>query len=447
MGLMLVVVALGTLYGWRYGFSPLPKPVPGFEFRPESGLAVEALTPAHAWFWCRKAAAAEPARSSPRASAPRSNAPMAPLALEAWTQTGVISPKARSELVSWLDRHPQLESCFRSALAAPKRGTLASADLEALLGARMLLEYPSCRAAVASGEGRMADALGDLVDAWRLLVLLDVQVGVPNLFDARANAELDAVLVGPWCRLVLHPDPIPPDVAPSLLTALGQVDRDMITVETMYRRRASDPSLSCVSLREAAWGRVRLSLRTASLRIRQDLSRFTAVVVGRVTGGRLDMGDGLRGVGHFGRPVVLVWCACQEAVARENDLKQAREAWLSWALAGLKQPLARPGEAAGVNPWCVSTNSWWHRNVDRPAARRIGRSLPSPDAVRAELAGWKGRLGLCRMMLATRMFRDQQGQWPTQPSELAPFFPGGIPDVPWSGLMERGVVDPATAQP
>jgi hypothetical protein len=326
---------------------------------------------------------------------------------------------------------PALGSSFERVLACGDRRMPAGTTEWKRPGGVLLGLYPLVLAGEAEARGAAIEALERLAEAWAFQACLVPVSENAELFDERGVEQLDAWLVRPWCRLVLGSGPIPAERGKALLARLERVARGLPSAEDVYRRMVGRNGVLRAGWERPDWGRVRSALRVATLRLRQEANWIVAGVIERVYGGRRPDEVRVLGARHLGRPLLELVGACQAAVARPEDCRRVREAWLAAALASLRAG-AVAGEAGFGGGGGREGQGWWRRWVDRPSAWRAGTGLPEPGPVRTELSAWWLYLTECRLLLALRLHRDGHGQWAGSLAELVPEFLAGVPVNPYA---------------
>jgi len=442
------LVLAGTLiagYGWRYGFTPLPEPIPGCHLAPLPDLPWSQVTTNHAWSWFREL---DETLTDERIRARRSGVrrPEAPWvrsgawahAVEVWAQTGRFPEETRRSLAEWIEQRPAIELCFRSVLASresrvPTPVASGLLDRVALLG-----HYPLVAAASAEMDGRWLDAFRALLDAWRFQARLTPPEEFAALFDERGAEQVNAQIARPWRRLALACPTLPAADLGLLLADLAAVTNALSSLEFSYQRRLALETGRTAPERGPDWVRVRVAFRVAGLRLRQEFGGLAAGLLERLLGGRRPAPLRAEGIRHLGRPLAETVIALQHAVARPGDFRRMRDARISHALAELRQSGPyRPSaaqQASDVAAWS-SPDHWsgWRRAVDRPAVWSSVRGLPPPSDLRESRNHWLVLLESCRLTLALRAFRDQYGRWPERWAELVPAILPAVPRDPFSG--------------
>jgi hypothetical protein len=393
------------------------------------------VTTNHAWYWFRAldhalANATAPARQSTgrRPEAAWGHSGTWAQAVEGWAQTGRLSEETRRGLGDWLERHPEIERCFRSVLASSDNRVPAPVESTLLDRVWLLSHYPLVAAASSESEGRWTDAFHALTDGWRFQARLTPPEEFAALFDERGADQLNALIARPWRRLALTGPSLPEPAVRRLLEDLAGVTNTLGSLEASYLRRVALDATAGAAECQPNWARVRTAFRVAGLRLRQEFGSLTAGLLERLLGGRRPAPLKAEGIRHLGRPLSEWLVAVQRTVARPEDFECVREARLSHALAEL-----RPTQAAFV-AWPRHDHwSSWRRALDRPAVWNSVRSLPEPAALRESRAHWLVLLESCRLTLALRAYHDQHGRWPVDWNDLVPAILPAVPLDPFSG--------------
>lgn len=462
-----LAAAMLTGYGWRYGLTPLPMPVPGCRPEPLPELPWSQVTTNHSWYWFRELdhvlASGESWPRRPVVSWPQDawgDSGAWAQVVEDWAQSGRLPEETHRSIGDWLQRHPEVALSFQCVLRSTENR--APSSLEAALLDRVLLlsHYPLITAACGESDGRNADTFRALTDAWRFQARLTPPEEFPALFDERGGDQLNALIARPWRRIALTGPTLPRPEVRLLLEELVTVTNALTSLENAYRRQLAFNPASRADAAPPDWSRVRSAFRVAGLRLRQECGRLTSGLLERLVGGRRPAPLQAEGVRHLRRPLGELIAALQHAAAQPDDFQRIRAARFSHALAEVRQtgpyasapstePRSGGGESApshsakGSNQRQLTSSGarwprhdrwpWWRRAVDRPAVWDSVRGLPTPATLRESRHHWLVLLESCRLTLALRAFRDQHGRWPAQWGELVPDILPAVPLDPFSG--------------
>lgn len=427
--------------GWRYGFTPLPAPAPGVEFQPVAEVTWDGVGAENCWYWFRELDRGFRDENRAVLAAGTAVPPDPAQGAGTWTQMAEAyarsakSPAATSDrLDRWLADHPQVEHCFRAVLESSDNRSPKPASLTEVQRALLLSHYPLVQAARQEARGDGVAALHALVRAWTFQARLTPLAEFSGLFDERGVEQVNVLVARPWRRLALSLPTLPAADGKEILAELAKVPQAMTGLEEAYRRLATRSLADAHGRSAPGWSRVQLSFRGASLRLRQDFGRLFAAAIERVMGGRQASELNLQGVRHFGRPFAELLGALQQTAARREDFAALERAWLTRALAQLRQDRT-VGPASPAAPSWPARNrwSWLRRQLDRPAVWNSVQGLPTANALRETTDTWLVYLESCRLTLALRLFRDQHGAWPDRLDQLVPDLLPAVPIDPFTG--------------
>jgi hypothetical protein len=418
---LIAVVALWLVVGWRYGVKPLPAPVAGFAFERIPPASWNAVSANNCWFWAREV---ERFIRTSRLDRQRPFQEMYLATVDSWARAGARAATAQKEATQWFAEHPEFEEFFVRAAAAGENqppSHLGSAETRAM---QLLTHLPLVKAATRERAGETVAALEHLVDAWRLQARFVPHLEFSGVFDERGLGEIEHKLARPWRRLAATGPHLTEDEGRRLLTELSGVLAALPDLSLSYRRVISTRLASHQRNQRPDWGRVRRAFSQAATLVVQDLVQIPPVIWARLSGYRVNFGN-VEGIGHFARPVKLLWDALQKAALRPADLEVAINGTVSRALARLADRHPTGSEAPVPGFW----QRWW----DRPALWRALDTLPDGSDLRRSRQQWLAYFESCRLALALRIYRERHGDWPAQLSQLVPDVLTSLPADPRSG--------------
>lgn len=417
VGVAVALFAALTLFGWRYGFSPLPAPVPGVAFVPEPPLARADYAPDNCWFWLREMERRW--RVNPQFHASEE---VFFSTVDAWARSGTQPSLGGDRLVRWLRDDAEIERGFRGFLDATNTLAPASFPVGEVRAGYVFTTHALLRAAERERQGETAAAFAGLLEAWRFQARLTPPASFPSFYDERGVEQVNQTLARPWRRLAVSGPALAPATVHRLLEGLAAVTNSVPGLERAYAQAVSAALSRAHEPPATEWRRVRLAFRQAVMTMSFDVLRLVQAVWGRVVDTRLEAVP-IEGARRLGRPVGMLMATWQRAVARPDDFAQMRAAWLSRTLAALQrgEPVPRP------------SRGWFQRWFDRPAVWNSVELLPEAEPLRTTQRQWLVDLESCRLSLALRAFREAHGRWPDRLEELVPEWLPAVPADPFGG--------------
>jgi hypothetical protein len=417
VGIAAALLAGFTLFGWRYGFSPLPVPDSGSAFVPEPPLARVAYAPDNCWFWLRELE--RRLRVDPQA---RASEEVFFSTVDAWARSGTQPSPGADGLVRWLRDNAEIDRCFRGFLGATNTLAPASFMVGEVRAGYVFTTHALLRAAERERRGETAAAFAGLIEAWRFQARLTPPATFVSFYDERGVEQVNQTLARPWRRLAINGPALSPVIVHRLLEDLAAVTNSVPGLDRAYAQavsaaisRAHEPSIT-------EWRRVRLAFRQAVMTMSSDMLRLVQAVWGRLVDTRTDVAP-IEGARRLGRPVGMLVAAWQRAIARPDDFTQMHSAWLSRTLGALKRGEPAPRLSRG----------WFRRWFDRPAVWNSLELLPEAEPLRTTQRQWLVYLESCRLSLALRAFREAHGRWPNRLEELVPEWLPAVPADPFGG--------------
>lgn len=430
-GLLLVVV----LYGWRYGFSPLPEPLGVW---PETNdlFWEETANPAsNFWQSLRTVAATVPLR-------PLHHWTQAPRDYEEWRKA---VREARRMVLAAPDLRPP--RVLRQADADALRMLVTSPDhlrpLRDVVGDAELM--PGSEFAMVSARSGFELELADLeveceslLASWRLEAAVVPAAEFPFFFDERGVRHAFDILAMPTQGFVLDAVRLDAGLGAKLLDELASVTNRLSAIESAFLRLVARDGDQPARQWTPEWGRIRRSFGMAMTLMVRDASRLVEDLwrqgLGQSWGGE----PSYRGVAHFRQPFEQLVLALQLWVSRPQDFERMRAASVTRTVAALRAGTLPPRTSRPEwVPGSPSRRSWWRRLLDRPAVWGSIESLPDPYQLDFGRRIWVQYLESCRLTLALRLFRDQHGAWPDGLDELVPAVMSHLPVDPVTGETFR----------
>jgi hypothetical protein len=377
-----LLTALVIFYGWRYGFTPLPDPVPGVRLGAMSQVEWPADSTNNAWYW-----ACEANRGAPTGEQVR---PVMALCTT-WTVFGLAALTNREALAQHFVDRAQLEKCLEAALRCGSseeppgdwRATERAAPESPYWPPRLfhaagrLWFYPLWLAAEAEAKGDTRSAFIHLAAARQLEARLYSGLRSPSPYAGRLAAA--------WRRLALAGPPVTPAEARALLEIRVMPTNALSTLEAT---------------------------------LRQEGARLEAKLVAN--------GEKEREVG--------LWNGLSRRAARPADFERLVRAYCGQVLSRLEAGRWEDALATATalrRRW--KERGWLQRSVDRPAVWAALTEASSPEA---GLVGWKQQAVLsqsCRLALALRCYREAHQVWPERLEQLVPEFLTAVPADPFTG--------------
>lgn len=417
-GALGVAIAAGLLFsGWRYGLKPPPPPVAGIHFEKTHLPGWGAIGPENSWYWAREldrflqAAQTENSQKVQRLHRITANP---------WAVPDPTPDDAESLLAGF----PELDQFLAGVLASADNqppARLGGAEIRAML---LLTRLPLVEAAARERDGQAIAALEHLLTAWQLQALLVPHAEFPGLFDERGLGELDHQLWQPWRRITSRGPGLSAVEGRRLLNRLTAITNSLPDTSRSYRRIVTAWLASAQPMRGPDWSRVRRAFSQAATLSMQEVAQIGPVLWSSLSGYRVNFTH-MEGAGHFGRPFKLLWESLQRSVLRSSDLDAAIQGATSQMIDRFQglEPTANANFAPG----------FWQRWLDRPALWRTVRALPDGTVLRRSRQHWLAGFESCRLALALRVFREEQGDWPESLAQLSPRILPELPADPRSG--------------
>jgi hypothetical protein len=431
-GVVLVLIVV-LLYGWRWGYSALPKPVAQESGSRERVFGDEDGELPPGSFWRQVRDLARWVSGIPFTSLAGSGLPLVGGAADLNQPVSAEAPEIREAPV---------ESAATRALAA----VLSCQDLRppTRLGSEDVVAFNLLRMET-RGRLREAQAAGDVpreliwwIALWTLEAAVFPAAEFPGFHDERGEQELAEELSAPFQGRIRAMKTLPLAEARRGIEALAAVTNRLASPAVVYVRQCRQSAPYLASLCVADWPRVRNSFRMAGRLMLQDAGHLAGDLLGRLAdrrqGGELDY----HGAAHAWRPVSLLFEAVQVAVARPGDWVSLREALVSRTLSSLhSESLYGPTAVARVTECGHPARGWWARSFDRPAVWRSAEGLPHAGKILRSWQSWLALLESCRLALAVQSYRHLHGEWPEKLEALVPEWLEAVPLDPETGSRFR----------
>jgi hypothetical protein len=419
--LVLAQVAL-ALYGWRFGFTALPVPVPDAEPVALTEVTAATLGTNHIWYWV-----CELDRSK---AIDRRGLLQAIRALDAWASTGALADSDNVALGRFFDANPDLVACataIATATHGPKH-TVAGLNWRRFAPAHQALVFNALwRACRAERAGDPTGAWTNLVEAWRLQMLEGGRWW--------PQRPIQGTLAFAGRRLALEGPALSADDGHRVLDQLERIRADWPPLELNFAAALQPDTIPGVPASA-------MTEPTVSRRFAHALgamARETAAAV-RLLFARL---SGLsppasppeaQGWRHLIEPVSLAVRALAGRVGRLEDAQQVRRAYVTQVIAALRRGTEAEAVALSdaLRARCLD-RSWWPRWFDRPSAHEAILRHTSLAPLAFERHRTEAALESCRLVLALRLYRDRHGHWPDQCADLVPDFLAALPVNPFTG--------------
>ncbi len=413
-GVLCLLAAVVLEFGWRYGFTRLPGPVPGWQFKPVTLLAWSAVGPDNFWYWPYQLGQTRLADS---AGYRRLNA-----ANELWCLLGPDAVTGRDRIAAWLNEHQLIGDMRAVALsrtncALPEGGAVLDA------GCRLMIDFSLWQAAEAERAGRTAEAFDELLRAWR--------------FDPHGDWRFQQwQIAAAWRRLALTGPDIDRNTARRLMDELAGIAESLPSPDWAVRQ-------SIGSRFEPEWPRAEtpdpLVWRNISAEFRSELEALWHELpalpdsIFKVFSGSSER-DSFRfhGLSRLLRPFGAVLDVAVQRATRREDLVRMRDACFGQALSRLER-----GDTEAALAWvrefkaAVGKRSALLWFIDRPVVWEEGRSVIEVDIAIRRLRTLRANLEVCRLLLALRLYRDEHGTWPDRLTELVPHCLPTLPADPF----------------
>ncbi len=418
----LAALGLGLGSGWRFGWSPLPEPVPG-----TGPTAAKLYAPAEVSgsnFWhvllAHKREAARLPQAAAAGTAPRGG-----------NRGGRFS--RGNNFVEPPDLDARFDAVLHEALATPDWRPLATLNTWDRLELRRVVWFGVLPGAErAAGAGDAFTALRRLAEAWQLLAALWNTAELTDFLDERGLGEVHDRLVRPFGALALHGPGLEAGQLRQVRDALEIVRRRADGPDVLYARQLRHARPLMDEVRRPPWAKVSRAAHVAGMLIHRDLVSMVAEVGERLNGSRLRHPPNYHGALHLLRPLGELAAWMQARLARQADFDRLEAASLSRTLEALRRrtlPTEWPPP-----PWLAGPGdgrTFWQRWLDRPAVWRLPRVLPPPQPVLRLWQEWQWALDACRVMVALRAYREHHGRWPDRLDELVPGWLDAVPPDPF----------------
>lgn len=412
--LLFLLTAVVLEFGWRYGFTPLPRPVPGWRFNPVTLLAWSEIGPDSFWYWPYQLGQTRLANSAGYRRLREAN--------EVWCTLGPDAVTNPDQIAAWLNAHQLIAGMRAVALSRTNRAVPdGSAILDA--GCRLMIDLSLWQAAEAERAGRTAEAFDELLRAWR--------------FEPFENWDFRQWQIATaWRRLALTGPALDRATAQRLMEELIGIAKSLPGPDWGVRHRiASRFGLN--------WPEVEAPVMPDLISVFPDFRdefvaawrKFLTVpesVLKVLSGGSASDLFEFRGLSRLLRPFGTVMDAAVQRATRREDLVRMRDACFGQALARLER-----GDTEAALAWvrefeaAVQRKPALLRFIDRPVVWNSGLSVAEIETEIRRLRSICANLEVCRLVLALRLYRDEHGAWPAWLSDLVPGYLPTQPAIPY----------------
>ncbi len=412
--LLCLLAALVLCFGWRYGFTRLPAPVPGWQFKPVTLLSWSEIGPDNFWYWPYQLGQTPLAKSAGLARLSAAN--------EIWCLLGPDAVTNRDAIATWMNEHQLIDGMGAMALSRSNRATPMPSALLAD-GCRLIINGSLWRAAEAERAGRSAEAFAELLRASR--------------FERYGNWSLQQWQIATaWRRLALTGPAIEHAAARRLMAGLTDIADSLPRPEWAVRFRIEsrfDPNwLDDEILASPGWDGVRVEFEDEFESVWQELRSLPEAILKLVTDGSSPELFEFHGLVGLLRPFERVLVSAIKHTTRREDLVRMRDAGFGQALSRLER-----GDTEAALAWvreldaAVEGKPVILRFLDRPVVWVEGRSVIEVEIAIRRLRTIQANLEVCRLTLALRLYLDEHGVWPAQLADLVPDYLPALPADPF----------------
>jgi len=427
---LFLIAAAVAVFGWRYGFRPLPPIDPRVDLHSPYEVSLEQLPPDHPGFWIQRMQAAPGFSISGEALLHRF--------VSDYLRWGHTTATNRAKVAEWTAALPLLKECYDRVLATSDRRIVKwwsgrdSQRPNPTDERHLLLLYAIWQAAEAEHAATPARAFEHLLDGWRIaqaLPGLDTPWGDGNLATA-------------WRRLALTA-PLPPrSEVLALLARLTATTATPVSLEQAFHIMAWPCQETHVTNPFLLAGTENLPLRklmasafgSALEETLEGAGRYIQWGLRRVAGGASETPPRFEGLRTFAEPLAITMRHVAILLARTNDLDHVHRAYVGGVLARL-----RAGHTNEAIAWaemtCAKRPRAWYSLFDRPAAWSVPSATGSPAGCLERIRWHRVQVESCRLTLALRLYRETHRRWP---NSLSPLVPDILPEIP---------LDPFSGQP
>lgn len=414
-GALLGLLAAAVLFfGWRYGFTRLPVPVPGWQFKPVTLLAWEAVGPDNFWYWPYQLGQTRLANSAGYRSLSEAN--------ELWCLLGSDAVKDRDRITAWLNEHQLIAGMRAVALSRTNR---ALPERAAFLdsGCRLIIDFSLWQAAEAERAGRPAEAFGELLRAWR--------------FEPYGNwSPQQWQIAAAWRRLALTGPAIDRATARRLMDELTGIAASLPSPDWAVRQSIGSRFASEWPRAETpdppVWRNVSAEFRYELEALWHELPALPDSIFKVFSDSSERESFRFHGLSRLLRPFGAVLDVAVQRATRREDLLRMRDACFGQALSRLKL-----GDTEAALAWvreldaAVQGKPVVLRFLDRPVVWEEGRSVIEVEIAIRRLRTIQANLEVCRLTLALRLYLDEHGVWPAQLADLVPDYLPALPADPF----------------
>ena len=411
---MFLLAAAVLEFGWRYGFTRLPRAVPGWQFKPVTLLAWSEIGPDSFWYWPYQLGQTRLANSAGYHRLSEAN--------ELWCTLGPDVVTNRDRIAAWLNEHQLIAGMRAVALSRTNRALPdGSAILDA--GCRLMIDFSLWQAAEAERAGRTAEAFDELLRAWR--------------FEPFGNWDFRQwQIAAAWRRLALTGPALDRATAQRLMEELTGLAKSLPNPDWAVRHRIASrfgpnwPEAETPPMPD--WSSIVVDFRDEFMAAWREFLTVPESVLKVFSGGSASDLFEFRGLSRLLRPFGTVLDVAVQRATRREDLVRMRDACFGQTLSRLER-----GDTESALAWvrefeaAVRERSVMRRFIDRPVVWESGGSVAEVAVAIRRLRTIQANLEVCRLVLALRLYRDEHGAWPDRLTELVPDDLPALPADPF----------------
>lgn len=417
------------LFGLRYGFTPLPEPPPGFAIAYPLPDTVPIEQATSGWRFAREMPVVSPGAS---ANIARSRQLIQLLGRIDWSAafTGArLSPESFDNLCQQFETFLPADvdlTALRTILRQPEafRPLLARSGTRAELTQQVssvlcLRGYALALAGRAYWQNDPTLGLEYLACA--------LQIGVQQRYTASTLG-----LANLWHTILLRAEPIGQETG---LRLLGELDRIAASWPSLEAATTEDVLGNVIRMAEAqpfgmTWSDYRSELHEivdAAWNNVKELPHALWAQTFGVGGPQPSFNSG----SNLVRAIDVTLQYLSARLTRFEDVEQVQKAWLAEML-----ELIRDGKVYETSRFYrdFDARPGWLRPFDRPLVWESGRHLPDPVRLQESHLTFRRQIRSLKLLLALRVFRQQNGHWPDQLSNLVPDI---LPELPRVSVLEE----------
>lgn len=436
-GSLLLLLAALCLFGWRYGFTPLP-PVsaPIRQTSPDS-VASATTNPSSERSSLQRMVDTLTAEEAalPLMTMVADNIIVGRSAwtesIERWSRTGELSVGERSLFCGWIAAHPLAAECQKSLLAAPMGPPISPLEDPARSALARLTHVSVLTVATSMSEGQPESTFDAFARAWRLRARWVSRPLLHSIVDERGVAQFEPELGRPFRGWVDRLPRLPRATGKAWMAELAALTEALPPVDLGLEESLLGSHVSEDMPAPAGETPLAEAIRNCAAAL-----VFDARVVGQSIFHRLLLESPLpeaqsqRGVAFH-----VLRESLQNAVARPADREHMTRAWTEAARERLEKAEA-PGEVPLHAKGWPDREQWstWRRELDRPAIWDDAPDFSRVDQFVEERRIWRTQLDACRLALALKLYHDTHGRFPVNWEAMVPDY---LPVVPRDRFTNR----------